>query len=170
MKLELDYSQWRCGNYESSRPSCRLGHEGIRLFNPLAGEYHNSCCLGLMLQAAGMPRHLMADAGMPHAARLLSDGSIWNTPELVRLRDLLVRPSDPTAAASSDLALSASHINDSSMVISVWERMARLIQLFRANDVELIWRNVPDDIASACSEFYQRCTQESLPEGTFPAS
>lgn len=173
MRLKLDFKQWRCSRYLSARPDCRLGQEHVRLFNPDAGDYHNSCCLGLMLQAAGMPRQKMSHMGMPGA--VLRQDSHLTTPELRELRSLLTKLDSPQLQVqcdpvSSQLAEAASLINDDGVDTPVYERLARLTRLFQERGVELVWFNVPEGIAHACMEFAQKAFKVPLPTSSILCS
>ncbi len=138
LRLDLDFSLWRCGFRESAHPEWALGDQPTRLMRSVPPAPHSCCCVGLMLLEAGCPAEKLA--GRDAANQVDAAGLPAQVKELLRNFAQV----ENTVSHLSWVAF-AYALNDKERLTHP-ERMARITKLCAPHGITLTWRNVPAEI------------------------
>jgi hypothetical protein len=161
-KFQLDFKRWRCGG--SGGAGCSLGRGETLLRNLTEEErlrdtaaevrdgFHNMCCLGLMMTAAGGPEEFFVNQAVVDDVKKRCGAQpdvAVKIPEFMALLDMLTDTKVTPEAGTEDdpvkLDGRAMRINDSKET-TVRQKMTQLTELFASVGVEIEFINVPADL------------------------
>jgi hypothetical protein len=149
--IHLDYSRWRCGEYDAARPGCSLGggETNTTMLLDRTRNQHQCCCVGLMFLDLGLPEAYLR--GRARAADLGDEIVSVLSEEAITLRAALVEgPEVDSSLAKSVCAINDGRAKEGQPATTIPEKMAALTRLFRKEELaDLQWFNVPDAILTA---------------------